>query len=65
MAFTDPEVSLDDELDRYNDGVPKHLGQIADTVIDWECRLAEELGLTPSDVSTINVKHPKNQKRQT
>ena len=62
---SNPEVSLDDELDRYNEGVPKHLGQIAITVSQWEGRLADELGLTSSDVSAINLKQPRNLELQT
>ena len=39
-------------------GVPRHLGQIADKMCEWEGSIAEELGLIPADVAAINTKHP-------
>ena len=57
--------SLDDELDSCHEDVPKHLGQIADTVSEWEGQLSEELGLKPPDVSAIKVEYPSKLKLQT
>ena len=42
----------------------KHLGQIADSMYEWEGAIAEELGLTTADVAAINTKHPKELKLQ-
>ena len=62
----DPVVpGLDDVLDACNNGVPKHLGKIADTVSCWEGPLSEELGLTVVDVNAIKTKHPTELKLQT
>ena len=59
-------IDLGDQvLDFNNDGVSRHLGQIADNMCEWEGPIAEHLGLTPADVATINTKHPKNLKLQT
>ena len=40
------------------DGVPKHLGQIADIMYEWEGPVAEQLGLTQADVAAIKTKYP-------
>ena len=45
-------------LDFGHGGVSRHLGQIADTLFEWEGPIAEGLGLTPADVAAIKVKHP-------
>ena len=50
-------TKLDDVLDSGSDGVPKHLGQIADSMYEWEGSIAEELGLTLADVAEIKKKH--------
>ena len=55
---------LDQVLDSMNDGVSKHLGQIADRMYEWEGRVADELGLSPADVAAIKCKYPKGLKRQ-
>ena len=52
-------------IDFENDGVSKHLGQIADSMYEWEGRIAEELELTSADVSAIRTKHPFDLKLQT
>ena len=52
------QVKLDDVLDSRNDGVPKHLGQIADSMYEWEGPVADELGLTQADVANIKTKYP-------
>ena len=44
-------------IDSENGGVPKHLGQIADTMCKWKGPIAEELGLTRADVVVIAVMH--------
>ena len=38
----------------------KHLGQIADSMYEWEGPIANELGLTPVDVAAIKAKYPMN-----
>ena len=50
--------SLDQELDFDNNGVSKHLGQIADSMYEWEGPVAEQLDLTPADTAAIKVKYP-------
>ena len=56
---------LNQVLDSMNSGVSKHLGQIADSMYEWEGKLADELGLTRADVATIVKKHPTDLKLQT
>ena len=51
-------------IDANNNGIQKHLGQIADSLAEWEGRIAEELSLTPSDVASIRKKHPNDLKLQ-
>ena len=46
-------------------GVSKHLGQIAESLDEWEGSVAEQLGLTPADVAEIKTAHPFNLKLQT
>ena len=52
-------------LDSGNDGVPLHLGQIADSMYEWERPVAEQLGLIQADVEAIKVKHPGELRLQT
>ena len=52
-------------LDSGNDGVPRHLGQIADSMHEWEGPVAEQLGLTQVDVEAIKLKHPRELTLQT
>ena len=59
------KTHLDKEIDACNNGVPKHLGQIADSMTEWEGRISEELQLTPADVADILTRHPKKLKLQT
>ena len=47
------------------DGIPKHLGQIADSMYEWEGPVAEQLGLTSTDVAAINRKYPGELRLQT
>ena len=56
---------LNQVLDFENGGVSKHLGQIADSMYEWEEQVAEQLGLTPADVAAIKVKHPSELRLQT
>ena len=35
-----------------------HLGQIADSMVEWEGKIADELKLTPGNVADIKTKHP-------
>ena len=36
----------------------KHLGQIADSMHEWQGAIADELGLSPADVAAIITKYP-------
>ena len=49
---------LDQVLDFENGGVSKHLGQIADSMYEWEGPVAEQLGLTPAEIAAIKLKYP-------
>ena len=46
---------LDKELDFEHEGVPRHLGQIADSMNEWEGPIANQLELTPADVAAIKA----------
>lgn len=48
----------DNVLDFENGDVPKHLGQIADSMHEWEGPVAEQLDLTPAKVAAIKTKYP-------
>ena len=48
---------LDQVLDVVNGGVSKHLGEIADSMYEWEGSVAEQLGLTPAEIAAIKMKH--------
>ena len=52
-------------IDFRNGGVSKHLGQIADTMYEWEGPVAEQLGLTQADIAAIKAKNPGELKLQT
>ena len=56
---------LDQVLDFENDGVSDHLGQIAESMYEWEGSVAEQLGLTPADIAAIKAEHPGKLKLQT
>ena len=58
------KTRLDKEIDADNNGVLKHLGQIADSMTEWEGRIADELNLTPADVASIHTQHPNSLKQQ-
>ena len=51
-------------LDDENNGVPKHLGEIADTMCEWEGKIAEQLCLMPAEVENIKCKCKDNLKLQ-
>ena len=65
MPFTHDSQRLDEEIDFENGGVSKHLGQIADSMYEWEGTVAEELGLTRVDIAVIKKKHPDELNLQT
>ena len=54
-------VALDKVLDFKRDGVPVlvHLGRIADCIVKWEGSVADQLGLSPADVSAIKTENSK------
>ena len=51
---------LNEVIDFRNSGVSKHLGQMTDTMHEWEGPVAEQLGLTQAqaDIVAIKIKHP-------
>ena len=55
---------LDEEIDSGSDGVPNHLGQIADSMAEWEGKIADTLKLKMSDVAAIKYQWPTNLKMQ-
>ena len=58
------KAQLDKVVDGDSHGVLKHIGQIADSMTEWEGRISDELKLTPADVASIHKKHPSNLKLQ-
>ena len=44
---------LDSVLDQNGGGVAKHLGQIADSMDEWEGPVAENLGLNQAEIANI------------
>jgi hypothetical protein len=52
-------------IDTRHDQVSKDLGQIADTMYEWEGPVAEQLDLTRADIAAIKVKYPIDLKLQT
>ena len=58
--MSDAKQRINSVLDADNVVDSKHLGQIADSMKEWEGRIADELGLTPPDVENIKHKHPFN-----
>ena len=55
---------LDHVIDSDHDGVSRHLGQIADTMYEWEGPVADSLGLHQADVAEIKEAHPGKLKLQ-
>lgn len=64
VAIVVQALKLDQVLDSESDGVPEHLGQIAESMYVWEGRVADQLGLTVPDVAHIKKKYPNNIKLQ-
>ena len=52
---------LNEVMDFRNSGVSKHLGQMADTMHEWEGPVAEQL---EADIAAIKIKHPGELKLQ-
>ena len=50
---------LDEVLDSGHGGVPLHLGQIADSMSEWEGSVADQLGLGSADVAAIKQENSK------
>ena len=42
----------------------EHLGQIADSIVEWRGPIADQLQLGPSDVAEIEAKYPQKLKLQ-
>ena len=59
------QPQLDREIDACNNGVLKHLGQIADSMTEWQGRISEELQLTQADVEGICMRYPNRLDLQT
>ena len=57
--------NLDHTLDFAHDGVENDLGEIADTMDEWEGKTSTALGLTKVDGASIKTEHPKNLSLQT
>jgi hypothetical protein len=55
---------LDQVIDSDHGGVSRHLGQIADSMYEWEGPVADSLGLHQADVAEINKAHPGKLKLQ-
>ena len=50
---------LDQVLDFEHGGVLRHLGQIADSMDEWEGSVADQLGLVLADVAAIKMENSK------
>jgi hypothetical protein len=53
LELKNPKMVLDEILDYDSGGISKHLGQIADSMDEWEGPVAEQLGLSPADITAI------------
>ncbi len=42
----------------------RHIGRIAESMVEWEGLIADELELTPADVADVKTKHPQKLKLQ-
>ena len=65
FVFIGKRHLLHEEIDACNDGVSKHLGQIADSMTEWEGKISEQLLLTSADVAKIRTRHPNKLELQT
>ena len=52
------QLELVDALDSRSPVVQTHLGEIADTMHEWEGSVADNLELTRADVASIKTKYP-------
>ena len=43
----------------------EHLGQMADSIVEWRGPIADQFKLTPCDVANIEAKHPQRLNLQT
>ena len=50
---------LDQVLGTGSSGASKHLGQIAESMYEWEGLVADQLGLSLADVNNIRTKYHK------
>ena len=48
---------LDKKLDFENNGLECHLGEIANSMYEWQGNVSTALELTPTDVASILTKH--------
>jgi hypothetical protein len=55
---------IDQVIDSDHGGVSKHLGQISDSMYEWEGAVADSLGLHQADVAEIKEAHPGKLKLQ-
>ena len=53
-------TTLNKKVDSDSGEVSKHLGEIADSMVEWEGKIAEELGLTDPEVEAIKCQWPLN-----
>ena len=58
FAAVDHSQILDQVVDCDSGGVSKHLGQIADSMYEWEGPVADQLGLSQVDITAIKTAHP-------
>ena len=64
LLYCIDSVSLDKVIDSDTGGVLKHIGQIANSMAEWEGRIAEELELTEADIADIKMQYPSKLKQQ-
>ena len=58
-------TELEQVIDSQHDGVPKHIGKIANEMDNWEnVLLVGELGLKQADITQIKTKYPDDSKLQ-
>ena len=58
--YTLNSENLNQVVDHDSGGVSQHLGQIADSMYEWEGSVADQLGLSRADVSAIKTAHSTN-----
>ena len=57
LSISESKV-FDQVLDFDSLGVQRYLGQIADTMSEWEGSISENLELVPADIAAIKTKYP-------